>query len=149
MKKFIILSFLAFAVGCDIDNNNHGYGFTPDLITQIGIKIIYYESAYKESPEKIDDVFLQVAHCTGLYAQPPFIVIVDSQEDINYPTDKKINGVFMTNPSLIVLIDDHIKIGNYTTLKHEIIHYLLYSNGFSADYNRDHSNLFFLTCLYN
>lgn len=148
MIKYLPLVIMLLLVGCETDNNNHGYGFEYDEISDLGIKIRYFSGAFMAPPIEIDSAFNNAKLCTGLEAPPPpYVVIVSDREFINFDApNADLNGVFLTSPNLIAIIDDGVRVGSYGTLNHEYIHYLSYMNGFNSDFNSDHSNLFFLTC---
>lgn len=151
----VVVISLFFLASCESDNNNHGYGYHYTEITPLGIKIQYNENTLHIDSSYIDDNYIYAQTCTGLYAPSPFVVVVDENDQILTDSDLTLNGIFYTDPSLIVVTDNdflgymYVRIDNfekYSTLNHEFLHYLIHENGYSSDFNGDHHNIFFVTC---
>jgi len=147
--KIITLIILILLSGCDIDNNNHGFGYDYDFITDSGIYFIDHADSGLTN-EIIEADYAALTECVGGNADPENITIVHSE----------IVDEFITSTGGMAVFDDGIYIlllpNNFDsqfdlfylrqTLKHELIHYILYMTNGDGDIS--HQSPYFINCIY-
>jgi len=146
-----------FLIGCDVDNNNHGYGFEYDFITPLGIEYKNKSNSIGLSSIELEQELKNVFSCIssvwydklkinehGLSFYPDLMVIT---------ADKIINsdreGRYYSSPNLILLVSE--KSPNYKTdskivYRHELVHYIL--EKMTGSNHSNHQSIFFNSCVY-
>lgn len=152
MKTLLALLALALLGGCgyQLEDPHMGYGDSYDYAFADGLRFRNNPpvTAFTQTQTQhmIDDVYHEVEVCAGISAPGPLIVAV--------PNGSIDVGGFQFN-DLIVVTDNSAQDGwdimPYTTgplsvLRHEIVHYLLWTNGFSDDDNYYHRSPLFVQC---
>lgn len=128
MRYLLILLLAGCGGGGDESAaDNHGHGFQYDAITASGIRERGGDPAYFET------AWTEVQACTGLSGPAPFVVVVPEGSLGNDQNGKAIIGVYMSDPSLILIYASLPKV-----VRHEMIHDLLAFNFHTPDAATDH-----------
>jgi len=156
MKTLLCVLALIIITGCDVDSNNHGYGFEYDTITSLGIE--YRNDGHDQNALTetfLNDHFLKVYNCIRSYQlynntrpvnEPDFainLMVVSVMQIGN--TSKE--AQHYSDPSLIVLLDrdsPYHTTNTGTALDHEYVHYILKQlTGWSSP---EHHSAYFKLC---
>jgi len=143
MKALAIILFITLASGCDVEVSNDGYVHNTndyDLIDDNTKLRIKFDPSIDEIFE-IDYFIMtweRIQKCSGLSMYPaPYVLIVKTM------TDRK--GAFYHSNHVIEIEVEQVSRTTSATLSHEMLHYLLYTNGLH-EINNNHDHYLFKRC---
>lgn len=150
MKLILYTSLLFLLCACELqddDDDNHGYGYGYDIELSSGMRIQYHGKAHRIKNDKLDQAWHETLECTDLTARAPLVAFVDYE--LNDSDDLIQGRLYMDTGLIVVMSLEHLS-EDWTllVLQHEIVHYLLWINGFDDTANMNHDSELFSECSY-
>lgn len=135
------------ACGRAAPEDNHGYGWHYDAAGVTGLRVRYHDEG---SPriETLEQVYREVAACMGVTDIPPGPLVIFTTGISGAEGEWKPSKGWLDTGTILLdaTLDYNLPLVGFWNFRHELVHFLLHSQGFPIVDNQQHLSPFFNSC---